>query len=222
MQFVKPLNEIGAMPNLLRGFKHMQAEMLYVKPLDELGALPILLRGFKKSCRQKFVSRIPYQCIYVQSRPLDGLGATPNLLRGFGAAIHACSSYKSRGLLPPVTRAARTRHACLLLQVTRGWPGGTASVVALSTTLCQNAARQSKCRRTCAHFWRSHVPNNPVHLPHQLPSSAVRLTQRPQARGHLPVPCRELPPFLHLCFLGEADLHMFLQIGNAFPRCKRH
>ena len=81
MQFVKPLNEIGAMPNLLRGFKHMQAEMLYVKTLDELGALPILLRDFKKSCRQTFASRAPYQCIYVQSRPLDGLGATPNLLR---------------------------------------------------------------------------------------------------------------------------------------------
>ena len=48
MQFVKPLNEIGAMPNLLRGFKHMQAEMLYVKPLGELGALPILL-GVSKS-----------------------------------------------------------------------------------------------------------------------------------------------------------------------------
>ena len=56
MSFVKPLDELGTLPNLLRGFKHMQAEMSYVKPLDELGALPDLLRGFKNSCRQKFLS----------------------------------------------------------------------------------------------------------------------------------------------------------------------
>ena len=56
MPFMKPRDELGALPNLLRGFKYMQAEMSYVNPLDELGALPNLLRGFKNSCRQKSVS----------------------------------------------------------------------------------------------------------------------------------------------------------------------